>query len=199
LNGLSEDAQRGLYGELFFLKQHLIPATNDFVFAISAWTGPRNRQHDFQFASAAVEVKTSGAKQHQKLLIASEQQLDDALVDNLFLFHLSLSSVDNHADTLVAIVAELRNAFVGFSAASIFEMSLIQRGYLETQSWRYQRTGYVIRESNVFRVAGDFPRLTERDLATGVGDVTYSISVAECKRFSVPIGEMISQIQQVNQ
>lgn len=199
VNGLSEEGQRGLYGELFFLKHHLLPASDDLMSAVSAWTGPKNRQHDFQFSTCVVEVKACVAKQHQKLLIASEQQLDDSLVDNLFLFHLSLSSIDNHADTLVAIVSELRSALSpAFAAASAFEMALVQRGYLDAQSWRYQKTGFVIRESNVFRVTGDFPRLIERDLPRGVGDVTYSISVTECTRFSVPMGDVISLIRRGN-
>jgi hypothetical protein len=39
---------------------------------------------------------------------------------------------------------------------------------------------------NYFRVEGDFPRIVEADLRDGVGDVRYTISVAECKRFSIP-------------
>lgn len=195
-SGLSAEAQRGLYGELYFLRKHVLSTPEHFVAQVTGWTGPKNRQHDFQFGHTVIEVKTCSAKQHQKLLISSEQQLDETLVENLFIFHLSLSSVENHADTLPALIADLREALHGvYAAASAFEAALLERGYLDVQAWRYQTPGYVVRESNVFRVTGDFPHLTERNLPTGVGDLTYSISVAECKKFSVPLEEAIAQIR----
>lgn len=196
INGLSEEAQRGLYGELYFLRKNLLSTPEHFAVEISGWTGPKNRQHDFQFNDVAVEVKTCSAKQHQKLQISSEQQLDEALVGNLFVFHLSLSAIENHADTLPALVADVREVLhTVYAAASIFEGALLERGYLDAQAWRYQKTGYVVRESNIFRVTGNFPRLTERDLPLGLGDLTYSVSVSECKKFNVPLEDVIKHIR----
>jgi hypothetical protein len=194
--GLSEEAQRGLYGELYFLQKHLLTDPENFAADVAAWTGPKNRQHDFQFGKSVVEVKTCSAKQHQKLMISSEQQLDDTLVDNLYLYHLSLSAVENHEDTLPALILWLRERIKSdFSAASAFGNALLQQSYLDVQAWRYEKTGYVVRESNVFRVTGDFPRLTERDLPAGVGDVKYSIGVTECRKFSVPMEDVILQLR----
>jgi len=195
INGMSEEAQRGLYGELYFLRKHLLSIPENFTAEVTAWTGPRNRQHDFQFGDTAVEVKTSSAKQHQKLLISSEQQLDETLVVNLFLYHLSLSAIENHPDTLSSLISDIRNILHAvYSASSTFEAALLERGYLDVQAWRYEKTGYVIRESNMFHVAGDFPRLTERDLPSGVGDLTYSVAVSECKKFAIPLEKVITQI-----
>lgn len=194
--GLSAEVQRGLYGELYFLQNHLLSIPEHYMSEISTWTGSRNRQHDFQSGETAVEVKTSIAKQHQKLLISSEQQLDEMLTGNLFIFHLSLSMMENHPDTLPALVGRLRETLgITWEAAMIFEEALLERGYFNTQVWRYEQTGYVIRESNAFHVTGDFPRLTERDLPLGVGDLTYSISVAECKKFIIPVEKVISHIR----
>jgi hypothetical protein len=196
VNGLGEQAQRGLYGELYFIRNHLLSTPNQFAEEMSGWTGSKNRQHDFQFGKTVVEVKTCSTMQHQKLQISSEQQLDATLVGNMFVFHLSLSSVENHADTLPALVAGLREILhANYAASALFEQSLLERGYLDTQAWRYQKTGYVIRESNAFRVADGFPRLTERDLPPGVGDLTYTISVAECRKFAVPLNDVILHIQ----
>jgi hypothetical protein len=114
----------------------------------------------------------------------------------MFVFHLSLSLVDNLPNTLPALVAGLREILrANYMAVALFEQGLLERGYLDTQAWRYQKTGYVIRELNAFRVADGFPRLTERDLPPGVGDLTYSISIAECRKFAVSIEDVILQIQ----
>lgn len=196
INGLSEEAQRGLYGELYFLKNSLLSTPEHFAVELSGWTGPKNRQHDFQFGDVAVEVKTCSAKQHQKLQISSEQQLDETLVGSLFVYHLSLSAIENHTDTLPALVTNVREVLhTAYAAASSFEGALLERGYLDAQAWRYQKTGYVIRESNAFHVTGDFPRLTERNLPLGVGDLAYSVSVSECKKFTVPLEEVIARIR----
>ena len=195
LNGLSDESQRGLYGELYFLKNYVLSTPGAFVAEVAAWTGPKNRQHDFQFGDVVVEVKTSSAKQHQKLMITSEQQLDETLVGTLFLFHLSVSKVENHADTLPALVQNIRKMLhPDYAATVIFEDALLARGYLDPQSWRYEKTGYTIRDSNFYRVAGKFPRLTERNLPTGVGDLKYSISVSECKHFAVSPEEVMTHI-----
>ena len=104
--------------------------------------------------------------------------------------------MENHADTLPALIAGLQEVLRSvYAAASAFEAALLERGYLHQQAWRYQKTGYVVRESNMFRVSGNFPRLTERDLPPGVGDLTYSISVSECKKFTAPLEEAIAHIR----
>ena len=82
-----------------------------------------------------------------------------------------------------------------YAAAFAFEGALVERGYIDEQAWRYQKTGYTVRESNMFRVTKGFPRLTERDLPLGVGDLTYSISVVECKNFAVPVEEVVAHIR----
>jgi hypothetical protein len=195
-NGLSMQSQIGLYGELYFLKTHLLSAPENFADELAFWTGPKNRQHDFQSGETAIEVKASTGKQQQKLTISSEQQLDETLVGNLFLYHLSLSLVDNQVNTLPALIAGLRQTLkAAYMAASAFEEALIARGYFNAQAWRYQITGYLVRGYNMFHVAEGFPRLTERDLPLGVGDLTYSISVSECMKFAIPIDEVISLIR----
>lgn len=195
INGLSEESQRGLYGELYFLKNHILSDQDYYQFGICGWTGSKNRQHDFQFGDVAIEVKTCISKQHQKLLIASEQQLDNTLVTNLYLYHLSLSVIQSHANTLPALVSDVRSMLHSvYGAAVDFESALLERGYLDIHGYRYQASGYAVREENMFRVSDGFPRLIESDLPVGVGDLTYSISVTECKRFTVPLNEVIVHI-----
>ena len=195
INGLSPEAQRGLYGELYFLRNYLLSSSKYFAAEVASWTASKNRQHDFQFGRIAVEVKTCSMKQQQKLLISNECQLDETQVENLYIFHLSLSVIEGHADTLPVLISDLREMLSNvYTATSLFERLLLDRGYLDIQAWRYQSTGYAVRESNMFHVIDNFPRLTERDLLPGVGDLSYSISVADCRKFAVPLKEIITQI-----
>ncbi|WP_162242715.1 PD-(D/E)XK motif protein [Dyadobacter sp. Leaf189] len=196
INGLSEMAQRGLYGELYFLKKFILTKEDYFISGILGWTGSKNRQHDFQFGDIALEVKTCITKQHQKMQIANEQQLDETLVAYLYLFHLSLSVIESHVNTLPAIITDIREMIQSvYGALSHFESALMERGYLDIHNDLYLPRGYAVREENIFRVVDGFPRLTERDLPIGVGDLSYSISVAECKKFTAPFDEVIEHIR----
>lgn len=181
--GLSPAAQRGLYGELRFLHDYLIPAVGSAL-AVPAWTGPNRAQQDFQISGIAIEVKTSAAKQHQKIPVASEQQLDDTGLDALYLYHLSLREVHDGGETLSMVVDKIREEMSGDSVASIlFEDLLIRAGYLDEHRERYDETGYTDRIGQVFHVRDGFPRITEPSLVNGVGDVQYSVSLSTCIPF----------------
>lgn len=196
-DGLSEEAQRGLYGEIQFLKNHVLPCASNMEKAVLAWTGPRSRQHDFQFGAAAVEVKTSASKQHQKLQIASEQQLDETTVEKLYLYYLSVALIEGGADTLPALVDDIRAVLsLQPSALAEFDNLLIEAGYVDSHRGKYNSIGYSIREYAVFLVENDFPRIRESDIRSGVGDVKYSISVAQCRNYEVSCSELSIKISE---
>lgn len=69
---LSEEAARGLYGELVLLKRL---AERNPVYAFEAWTGPSGNVHDFTTARGDLEVKTS-AREGREVEISSLRQLD---------------------------------------------------------------------------------------------------------------------------
>lgn len=189
--GLSGIAQQGLYGELWFLRQLVFPNL-EVLKGVRCWTGPKGTQQDFQFSGCAVEVKTTSAKQHQKLAISSERQLDDTGAGTIVLLHLSLDVRQGQGETLPEIVASVRSLAVGDAIArDELENLLFEIGYLDIHTTRYENIGYTIREYNYFKVGADFPKIIESDLRSGVGDVRYTISVAECKRFSIPESEVI--------
>ena len=82
--------------------------------------------------------------------------------------------------------------------AEIFETLLFEAGYLDGNSSYYEKTGYIKREINFFKVAATFPRIIEKDLRNGVGDVHYSITVAECRHFAVNEADIVTIMRSVN-
>lgn len=193
LQGLSPERQRGLFAELWIARDLLVDL--DPVVVVQAWTGPDHASHDFQFGSCALEVKGTAAKQHQVLRIVSERQLDETGVDSLFLFHLSLDVHRGTAETLPGLIDELRSRLRGTAAGELLDVKLVQASYLEQQRELYEDVGYAARESNLFGVREGFPRIVERDLVPGVGDVHYSVSVAECKHFVVERTNLLEHIR----
>ncbi len=180
--GLSPEAQLGLYGELWFLRNGLVPVIGARL-AVEAWTGPRRTNQDFQFRGFAAEVKSTTAKQPQSLRIASERQLDSTGIELLVLVHLSLDARRGSGESLPDAVQHARALAAGEHCRAAFDEALFEFGYLDEHSHRYEATGYAMREYTAYQVLEGFPRVVERDLKPGVGDVHYSISVAQCLPF----------------
>lgn len=191
LDGLSEETQRGLWGELHFLREQLLPVIG--TSAVAAWKGGERAHQDFQFEVGAVEVKTTLAKQPQVVRITSERQLDDAAWTVLFLAVIALDVRDGSGigETLPAIVASLRSGLSTEAAAQEqFEDALIASGYFDIHAPRYAERGYLVRSQKLFRISRGFPRLIESDMPNGIGDANYGLSVAACERFSATFAEL---------
>jgi len=182
--GLSKESARGLFGELWFLYTYLIQT--GYPNSLESWTGPKGTPQDFQFPGVAVEVKTTIMKQPQKIRISNELQLDDKGLDNLFLYHLSVIERRDSGDTLPYIIKQIRDLLEnGCQNRSFFDQMLFDSGYLDEHAERYVSTGYNIRQELFFRVSEGFPRIIERDLPEGVGDLNYSVNVSSCSIFIV--------------
>jgi hypothetical protein len=183
---LSPRAQRGLYAELWTIRELLAPCLG-YPEAVAAWKGPERAPRDFESSGVAVEVKASAANEPQVVPIHGERQLDDAELDALFMVHLSLEVLRDAGDSLPAIVESLRTATAGGPAAGLFEDRLLSSGYADMHRSGYLRTGYALRRTTVLSVTGGFPRLTEADLPDGVGSVRYALAIDACRDFEVEV------------
>ena len=182
-SGMSNEAQRGLFGELRFLRDFLIPLAGPET-AINSWKGPFKSYHDFQISGIGIEAKTSIGKQHQKITINSEQQLDASGLQDLFLYHLSLREIQDGGLALPSIVEEIRDILKTLGKpVSEFETALFKAGYLDIHRDKYLVQGYIDRAVNIFEIRDNFPRIIEKDLKNGVGDVQYTIDVSACTPF----------------
>ena len=113
----------------------------------------------------------------------------------MVLLHLSLDLRQGQGETLPEMVDGVRSLVANDAIAKDeLENLLFEVGYLDIHATRYENIGYTIREHNYFKVGENFPRIIESDLRNGVGDVRHTISVAECKRFSMSEPEVIALI-----
>ena len=182
--GLSPQRQRGLYGELWSLRDVLAPAIG-LPAAIAAWTGPDDAPRDFEHHGAGVETKVSAANEPQVVVINGERQLDDAGLRSLHLVHLSLEMLHGSGETLPDIVHAVRGLAAGGPVEDLLEDLLLASGYSDAHASRYQHDGYTLRRLSIMRVAGDFPRLTEDRLPDGVGSVRYRLAIDACRDHEV--------------
>ena len=181
--GLTSEEQRGLFGELFFIRKFL-QSNSDFLSIINSWVGPEKQIRDFQHGSWSVEVKTTHGNNHQKVHISSERQLDTTNLKNLFLYHLSLETRRQSGETLNQIIDSVCEILSSdFTSLNRFKNKLLEAGYFDQHRHLYEHTGYFIRQGVFYKVENDFPRIEEEDIRNGVGDVKYSIVVSQCSDY----------------
>src|SRR5690606_18509246 len=193
--GLSEEAQRGLYGEIYFLRLFL-NNTAEKNYCLKSWLGPEKSIQDFQHSNWAVEVKTTHGNNHQKIHITSERQLDDSIIENIFLYHLSLDIRTGNGETLNTLIDQVTKQLSdNIIALNLFNLKLLEYGYYEIHRELYENQGYLIRKENIYRVSGNFPRITERQIPIGVGDLKYSIVLSETEDWRVDHSTIFEEIK----
>jgi len=192
--GLGPERRRGLYGELNFLLRHLLPVLNPAE-SVEAWTGPTGTHQDFQLLRTAVEVKAGVVKAPVTLAIASERQLDDTGVDNLFLAHVAVDERRGGTGvSLNSLIDTIRDRIAG-PARLTFDDLLLTAGYLEEHRRHYDEPRYTERNLAIWRVTGAFPRITPAALPHGVGDCRYRISTAGLDPYRVDPDEFAKHLK----
>jgi hypothetical protein len=71
----------------------------------------------------------------------------------------------------------------------------LESGYYEIHRPLYEERGYTIRQENIYRVSGKFPRITENQIPIGVGDVKYSIVLSESEEWRINQETLLEEIQ----
>jgi hypothetical protein len=195
-DGLGEDAQRGLFGELWFMRHYLIDGVGALE-AVRAWKGPEQAIHDYQLRNLSVEIKTTIAKQHTKFLVSSERQLDSSSVPRLVVFQVAVEAVRSATMTLPALISDVRSALSqNAEARDLLEDLLLDAGYLDRHEQFYENVAYALRSHHAFHVRDGFPRLTETALPPGVGDLAYSVVISNCMPFVIEDMEFRQLLQQ---
>lgn len=188
---LSDERQRGLFGELWWLREMISGGVNAND-AVGAWKGSKKGLQDFNIEGHALEVKTTLMKEPRKVQISSEKQLDASPHKSLHLFVVSLSVSDSTGITLPLLVDSVRELLKGDYRSEInFDRLLLQAGYVSAHEPLYD-TAYSVIKEELFKVSENFPRITE--VPPGLGDLKYSLLLGSCTSFLKDCNSYIYQI-----
>jgi hypothetical protein len=202
--GLNAVRQRALYGELHTLKVRLFPLLGEA--AVLGWHAPQASHQDFQFRNGAVEVKTTSAKQPQAVRITSERQLDTTGIPALFLHVVVVDEREvegleaSSPSTLPGLIGQIRSG-LGENAIALeaLEDGLLDMGYLDSDAHRYLAKQFSVRSELTFQIVEGFPRITERQLPLGIGDVAYDLDLVACKPHTVAWDEIAANLLKPSQ
>ena len=188
VNLMSPDEQVGLFSELKFLENELLkilPAMD----AVQSWRGPYRAPQDFMLGSMAVEIKTTTSRNQTSFKVASLEQLDTGSLSCLLIHHSVLSIDETAGICLPDFIADLREAIANTDpgAASQFDASLIEAGYLEAHEEAYRERAFVVARKSWFEVRSGFPLLAPTTVPLGVVAAKYTISLAACAPFELDV------------
>ena len=186
--GLAPEAQQGLWGELWVLREVVAPAMG-LAEAIQAWRGPLGSDQDFQMGTVNVEVKTSTRHGPDLIAISSERQLEVPDGVALILVVMSLDSRVGNGETLPEIVRNSRIAASEAGCLGLLDDRLSLLGYGAEDESLYSEVGYSVRSFHPFLVREGFPTIVSSDLSPGVAGVRYSISIHSCGPYKIAVEE----------
>lgn len=191
---LSAPERIGLAGELLFLRDIILPhmAPAD---AAASWRGGHRDEQDFAVGHWQFEIKTQLSTADQRLIIASEAQLDTA-GSELLLCHQGIAASPPAGDafTLNGLVASLSETFAaaGPAAKDVFDLGLQAWRYAEHED--YDQPSWVLTDRRLFEVRDGFPRIVPAMLPSGVQRVSYEVLLRDCEPFVVDLAQAVDQV-----
>lgn len=194
---LSPEAQKGLIGEIDYLTtivlSHFSPAES-----MTFWEGPAGSPKDFVIGDTAVEVKARRGAARPFISVSSEHQLDIAGFHALYLFVVDLAfaaindegsfNLNDYIDKAYQSIYEIDPG-----AVEIFETKLLEVGYQKEDD--YSDCYWIRLGAQAYEVKGDFPRLVDSEVPTGVEDVSYKIDLGEIQSYLINLTQMESVIK----
>lgn len=186
LDLLTREEQTGLFAELHTLETKLVTIIGPSE-AVRAWRGPFREPHDFRVGNIAIEIKATTAQDAKSVRISNLDQLEFGTARCLLVGHCAFDTTIESGLSLPDKVTRIKTmlAAIDPGAASEFEMSLLESGYLDTHAAAYASPLYTVRNERWFEVKETFPRLTNSSVPNGVLSAQYSIALAQCAPFEI--------------
>lgn len=180
---MTEELYKGLFGELFFLKNHLIPCCGSSA-AVSAWSGSDRTAKDFSIGNDWFEVKTVSTNA-ETVKISSLTQLDADKPGHLVIVKTEKMSneFDNRESSVEQLVTAILNAITDEALKDDFVNKVTLYGYnLDADPSHFHK--YRVQKMNFYRVNGDFPKITPDKVSYAeIVRVAYELSISSIEKY----------------
>lgn len=170
----------GLLGELLFMDEHMIPEWG-VPTALNSWTGPEKTHKDFSTDNVWYEIKTINSGKNT-VKISSLEQLDSDIEGYLVVYDLEKMSPAFNGLKLNQLVQKLLHKMgVAYREEFITKLSLYNYDF----SPNYDNFVYSVVGYSTYEIKGDFPRLSRKDIPTGIDKVQYEINLSEIEDYKL--------------
>jgi len=175
-DALSRDQIKGIFGELFYLKNLLLESGLNIDDVLSSWRGPYDEGHDFVFDFTDYEIKTIETSKNN-VCISSEFQLDSEKGKELELIVLAVNFDIENGLSLKRIINEIKTIVLNnLGDTSIFINALTQKGLSIGNLEQYEIYRYTPVHETAYNCDDDnFPKLTKSSIPEEINKVNYRI------------------------
>lgn len=182
---LNGEVQQGLVGELYFLKNFLIPAFDEKM-AIDMWMGPLYAIHDFTGENIWYEVKTL-LRGKKSISISSLEQLDtaDSNGELIVITFEKTNEIDTEAMSIIRIVESIEELLDPAYLYS-FRKKLSHVGYnSEAIDENFEEKFFRVLSCDQYLVNDKFPKITRRQVDSEIIFARYELSLPALEAFKV--------------
>lgn len=180
---LSEEQQRGLFGELWFINEWLDKYPGQPPLIIEQWEGPTKGRIDFKGSRCGLEIKTVIDKLSKTIKISNENQLKlSQAVSSIYIYVCFLEQSRTHGMSLQELAGQVRSKLAERSEriALIYSDLMTDLGFREEE---YGDTLFFIEKTEVYEAGEEFPRLLKEHLPKGISHVSYNIDLTHCSEY----------------
>ncbi|MBP1644837.1 MAG: hypothetical protein H6Q16_412 [Bacteroidetes bacterium] len=190
-NGLNREQQKGLIGELLFFN-YLLEHEKTSTSILNAWTGSDYKDKDFTFGGIGIEIKFTSSK-NPKITISSERQLDSKNLNELFLLLFTAEEVKENGFSLNSLIQQIRKKITNQDELNLFNENLTLIGYMEDDKSQYN-TKYSLKNTLVFEISEEFPKIIKNQLPLSIYDVKYSIELSAVEKYKINFEELFTKL-----
>lgn len=179
---MTEEAYKGLFGELFVLNHIMIPQFG-VEQAIKGWGGPDKTAKDFSINDTWWEVKTLSVKS-STIVITSLSQLESNVDGHLVT--IKVEKMSDAYDDGECMVSELMDSIVSQikedELRDAFLTKLVAYGYcLNNEGDNYR---YSVDSVAQYSVGNGFPRLTHKEVPfSEITNISYELSLPAIEQY----------------
>jgi hypothetical protein len=181
--------QMGLYAELTYLKDFLVPRIG-IAQSLVAWVGPNSDKHDYSLPSIEVEIKSYKTSKGPYITISSSHQL---FSDYKSLYVIAFGLTESEQGTSIVDLINEIDELVSSESIDLlqsFEKKIIAYGYMPGMIYDHI-FNFSVDNIRGFAVVDDFPRIIPNQIAPEIISLNYTIDLQLCTRFEKPLADII--------
>ncbi len=186
---LSTEEIKGLFGELFVLREFLDQSNPSNINNIlDSWKGPFDTTNDFIFDKKNIEIKTKEASK-STVRISSEYQLEQKFDKDLDLLVVSILTDFNNGKSIFDLLNEILQVIRGKNGdLSVLYRALIQKGLTIESSKEYNNYRYIVVRTNTYNCGIEgFPKLSVSNLPKEITKLKYDLRINTLDNFLIEV------------
>jgi hypothetical protein len=183
-DGLTESQLKGLFGELYFVRELLVDSLPNINEILSSWRGPYDEGHDYVTEIEDIEIKTIDQSRNN-VNISSEFQLDSEEGKTLRLLVYSVETNSQRGENLSDIISSIKAIILSNNGdLAILLNALAQKGLIGDSLAEYDSSRFYVLSRVIYNCFDkDFPKLTRSTLSSSINQVRYSLRLNLIEEF----------------